>query len=240
MDYFLKKPDFYKVYSETRFNELIEDDNSIWRDELPNAIEEISGYLRARYDVSTIFKALKEFTTDKTFDLNDRIVWIGTDYSESSTYSVGDYAVYEGIIYKCKIEVNPAETFDAAKWDEIADNYSIFVCIQASPGGIYPDDPLYFSEGDDRNPKIVSITVDIVLYNLLQRLNNIDIAINRKERYDGNDASQNGGAIGWLKNVARGLIAPDLPLRVVEEDDQTINKIIYGDASDIKKQNSVF
>jgi hypothetical protein len=240
MDYFLRKEDFFSVYPEERFDKLIEDDPSIWRNALPGSIKQISGYLSARYDVAAIFAPLKEFNSDNEYTETDRVFWVPLDYSETETYSVGDYVNQEGIIYKCKTDVLIPEAFDPAKWDEVAEYNSLWECIADAPAGTYPDDENYFKEGDARDPWIVQITVDVLLYHLLGRLNNIDVSANRKERYDGNDPNQKGGAIGWLKEVANGSVNPDLPLREVEEGDQTNQKIIWGDASETKNKNSVF
>lgn len=41
-------------------------------------------------------------------------------YDDTATYSVGDYVVYEGILYKCDTAVTVAETFDPTKWTQVA------------------------------------------------------------------------------------------------------------------------
>jgi phage gp36-like protein len=240
MDYFLQRRDFFPVYTEERFDELIEADNLIWQKALSSTIKQISGYLSARYDTEEIFRPLKAFSAALGYSETDRVFWVAVDYSETETYLIGDYVNYQDVIYKCNTEILAGEAFDPAKWDEITENNSIFICIADAPVGTYPDNTTYFTETDDRDPWIVQITVDVCLYHLLNRLNNIDISANRKERYDGNDPNQKGGAIGWLKDVAAGRVNPELPLKEVETDDQTINKIMYGDAEEIKKQNSVF
>ena len=40
-------------------------------------------------------------------------------YSSSSTYAVGDYAIYENVLYRCKTAVTTAEDFDSSKWDAV-------------------------------------------------------------------------------------------------------------------------
>ena len=242
MDYFLIEPDFFDVYSEEKFEKLIEGNDSIWHRNITKAIELISGYLRARYDVDVIFRPLILFDNSggSEYSETERVFWVPVTYDDTATYSIGEYVSQDNKIYKCKTEVVAPEDFDPAKWTFLNDTYSIYVCSADAAAGSFPDDDAFFTDGDDRNARIVEITVDIVLYNTLQRLNNIDITANRKERYDGNDANQNGGAIGWLKSVARGLIAPNLTLRTVEDDDQTTNKIIHGDANEVKEKTNVF
>jgi len=87
---------------------------------------------------------------------------------------------------------------------------------------------------------LVSVMVDIMIYNLLARLNNADIPVIRKERYDGNDPRQIGGAIRWLKDANKGNIDPLLPLNEDNQEDQTGNVRVYGQASDVTDEKNVF
>ena len=45
------------------------------------------------------------------------------NYSDSSTYEVGDFAIKNSFIYRCKTAVETAESFDSEKWVQIP-NYS--------------------------------------------------------------------------------------------------------------------
>jgi len=176
MNYFLTITDFYGVYTAERFDKLISSDDSIWQDELSITIEDISGYLRARYDCNLIFAPL-------------------LTYDAGTTYAVGDRLYYSSVFY---------------------------VCTTESTGNL-PTDTDYFSRNDSRNAKIKEITLDILLYNLTQRLNNIDITANRVARHE--------DALIWLKNVSKGLIQPNLPLIEANQTDQTGNIVIsvYGE-----------
>lgn len=40
-------------------------------------------------------------------------------YSDSSTYAVGDFTIYNGVMYVCDTAVETPEAFDSTKWDEI-------------------------------------------------------------------------------------------------------------------------
>jgi len=104
----------------------------------------------------------------------------------------------------------------------------------------YDVDAIFATEAADRNKKLIQVIVDIMVYNLLSRLNNADIPSMRKERFDGNDPRQTGGAMGWLKAVAKGTIQPDLPLNDDNQTDQTGNIVIYGDAEDSKDDHTTF
>jgi hypothetical protein len=184
---FLLKKDFFQFIAETDFNKLIgynQNGDVIWINEVPRAIETISGYIRARYDVSEVFKNTNDF--DSTL-----------------VYTAGQYVWYNDLMYKCILASETAQSIT---------------------------DTTYWIQEDYRNPKIIELVADICLYNFFSRLNSVDIPTYRKERYDGNSDKQIGGAIGYLKNVSKGNIEPNLPLRTAGQTDQTGNKIIYGNA----------
>lgn len=243
MDNFLIKSDFYGTYPEEAFNKLINDDDSIWENKLTDTIEEISSYLRARYDVALIFADMLLFDVATAFVIGDWIYWTEALYSETATYLTGERVTFvtgtKTYIYEANQNVSTPEAFDPAKWTLLALDESKYKCIADSTGNL-PNDTDFFTAGDPRNGKIVEITIDIVLYNLLNRLNNIDIPVNRKERYDGNDAKQTGGAIGYLKLINKGQIQPDLPLIEENQEDQTGNIVIASGNTDVQTKNYVF
>ena len=41
---------------------------------------------------------------------------VSDEYSETSTYAVGDYCIHENILYKCKTAITTGEAFDSNKW----------------------------------------------------------------------------------------------------------------------------
>lgn len=40
-------------------------------------------------------------------------------YDDTATYAVGDYVIYDGLLYKCDTAVATAETFDPTKWTHV-------------------------------------------------------------------------------------------------------------------------
>lgn len=73
------------------------------------------------------------------------------------------------------------------------------------------NDYYFFKAGDTRNQLLIQYLIDIILYHLHARINPRNIPELRMIRYDGNNATQNGGAIAWLKRIASGDITIDLP-----------------------------
>lgn len=44
---------------------------------------------------------------------------IAEEYDDTATYAVGDYVIYDGLLYKCDTAVTTAETFDPTKWTHV-------------------------------------------------------------------------------------------------------------------------
>lgn len=125
------------------------------------------------------------------------------DYSQK--YQKNDIVKYYYSAFICKqTSLNIIPTPNNDYWD-------IYPSIFSS---VLPTDTLSWLEGDNRNEQLKACLIDIALYHLHSRINPRNIPELRKERYDGNSPEQKGGAIGWLKNVAHGLVNADLPEKI--------------------------
>lgn len=65
---------------------------------------------------------------------------VATEYSNSSTYAVGTYTLYDGLLYVCNTAVTTAENFDSTKWTEISIGSALSSCVtctdESSDGNI--------------------------------------------------------------------------------------------------------
>lgn len=123
-------------------------------------------------------------------------------YDSTKTYVVNDVVFYYYSLFIAKKEVvGIAPNSNADYWDSYNSSFS----------GALPTDINLWVEGDNRNAQIKTCLIDIALYQLHSRINPRNIPDLRRIRYDGDSESQMGGAIGWLKNVANGLVNADLP-----------------------------
>ena len=79
----------------------------------------------------------------------------------------------------------------------------------------------------------------IILFENYTRLNGSEIPNWLQIRYDGNDAKQAGGVIGYLKSIQKGTVEIDFPLRPEVEDGTAVNgdRIISGVAENVKCKN---
>ena len=103
-----------------------------------------------------------------------------------------------------------------------------------SVNGIYPDLDTTgtWTKGDNRNPIVVQYMMDIVLYHLHARINPRNVPELRLIRYDGNNPTQNGGAIAWLKKISAGQIQLD-----AQEIIPTQGQSIYWTSENKRKLN---
>jgi hypothetical protein len=148
-----------------------------------------------------------------------------SEYSTFTTYAVGDKVYYNNYEYTCLTSNTNIPVTNTAFWSKGA-AYTIT--------GVYPDDSTKWTQGDNRNQQIVMYLIDITLFHIHSRINPRNIPDLRKERYDGNNPTQNGGAIAWLKRVASGDITADLP-QIVSEQGMSIR---YGSA--VPKQSNTY
>ncbi len=52
-------------------------------------------------------------------NLNKIVEGIAPDiYDSTSTYNIGDYCIYNNILYKCITAIITAEAFDSSKWEQ--------------------------------------------------------------------------------------------------------------------------
>lgn len=147
------------------------------------------------------------------------------DYSNTTTYNVGDQIFYNNIVYECLVSCLGILPTNSQFWLNIS-TYSVT--------GSYPDDTKFWQQGDNRNQQIVMYLLDITLYHLHSRINPRNVPDLRKERYDGNSPTQSGGAIAFLKRVASGDVTADLP-QILPQQGMSIR---YGSA--VAKQTNSY
>lgn len=90
--------------------------------------------------------------------------------------------------------------------------------------GTLPTNTSYFTKGDNRDPKMVQVMIDLVIYYSCRTLAPANIPQNRIDAHD--------IAMLWLKDVGKGVVTAALPQIQPEQG----NRIRYGGR--IKNQNS--
>lgn len=139
----------------------------------------------------------------------------------------------EDQVFKAVKEVTTDTVSGATTGDRFYQSTSKLFYVATADGGTDLTDTGFFDQTDDRNPKLVEVVVDIVLYNIHSRINPKSVPDHRRIRYDGDDPKQQGGALGWLKMVQKGINTPNLPPIVDADGDspQNTESVAYGQTS---------
>jgi len=319
---YLRVKDYLPHISDSDRDVLTDSTDSILDDIELAVKEEISAYIRHRYDVDQIFKVINTFNITTQYHAGDLVEWSETAYNAETTYDTDDRCSYSDNIYECK-ENGITGVWTSSKWTLLAENESLHYCLVASLGNIPSDTitytannytgnhksitgwdratytlyflkddnrvEIYFNEsartartsmvgffdydkkaidlpitieiqpgygtnnylggyidiigfidddttwsvvatncwqaGDNRNPAIIQFMIDMVLYHLCARGQYMTMTDMRKERYDGNDPRQIGGAVGFLKQVSKGNVTLDVKRH---NDNEQGQRFIYG------------
>lgn len=136
------------------------------------------------------------------------------EFDITATYATGDVVWYNNYNYTCRQPITGILPTNTSYWTVTGAEYSVT--------NTYPTDLTKWTLGDNRNQEVVQNLLDITLYNLHCRINPRNVPDLRKERFDGNEPQQRGGAIGWLKNISSGKIYLDSP-EILPEQGNSIN-----------------
>jgi len=101
-------------------------------DSEPAAQEEISGYLKQRYDVSAIFTDTSVFNIASTYYGNDRVQYTEGAFSASVVYTTGERVSYGGSIY-ASTAGSAAHAFVGSEWTFVCLDGQLFYALLPQP-----------------------------------------------------------------------------------------------------------
>jgi hypothetical protein len=196
---------------------------------------EMISYLAQRYKVNEIFTDTKTFDNSHVYKAKQLVLYSDSklyyvnipvaEYDKTVTYTAGNQVFFNDSVYTCLFNIKAIDPTYSQYWG---------TGIPYSVTAVLPTDVTKWTLGDNRNPLIVQYLLDITLYHLHSRINPRNIPDLRKERYNGNDPMDRGGAIGWLKKVASSDLTADLP---TIDPSQGVS-IRWGNANGITIRNS--
>jgi hypothetical protein len=133
---FLRNTDYYRLIQPKELTTLLQtavtagyDGTQLLIDSENAAIEEIKGYLSARYDLDRIFSDTPIYNASTTYYGQSRVQYHETAYSATSTYAVGNRASINNNIYQCSVAITVAEAFNPSHWTFVCLDYAIFSAI---------------------------------------------------------------------------------------------------------------
>jgi hypothetical protein len=124
---FLRRKDYYSLIDTDSIDVITDTTSSFLTDREKAAQEEVSSYIRHRYDVKKVFKDVLTYSYSTQYYINDLVEWSETAYSATSTYSLNQRCSYSGNIYKCNT-AGTTGVWNASKWDLLAVNETLYYC----------------------------------------------------------------------------------------------------------------
>lgn len=223
---FLRSQDYDALIKADNLAQILEEDDTIRVSAELSAISEMRSYIEQRYDCDVIFKGMAEFSNSANYYPGDRVLKTtttgvspnqvtvqdiyyvsGTFFHRRKPWDKDDIVIFEGAKYKALMNVPrgiiPVQGQTSCFWQ--------YLSAISAITGVAVTDATKWTKGDNRNPYLITLLVDMILYHLHKRINPRQIPDSRIIAYDGNNAMQQGGAIGWLKRIAGGKLTADLP-----------------------------
>lgn len=201
-------------------NVITENDLSIIERAENAAVDEISSYLAAQYDVEKMFAPVYDWAKSDSFKKNDRVRLAPTlVWSVSATFTNGQYLSNANKTNVYRVVGNPVvgtaitnETF----FEVIGAFGSYFYALSDIPAATNEiDDESVWFPGDSRSELLLRYVIDVIIYEIHCRINPRNIPEFRIQRRD--------DAIKFLKLCSdpRNNIQPNFPLKTFEENKGT-------------------
>lgn len=170
-----------------------------WDKSTTYAVNDIVWYLNKKYTATTSNKNIEPTSNSGiwgsgvTYTIPAGLI-PDIEYHNEITYSQFDVVTYKGnkYTYKNLLSASGHLPTDVNYWDLETTSYE-------------------WTYGDNRNPLIVRFLLDMTAYHFMRSVPARAIPEHIKEAYNGNSADDRGGALGWLKNIAKGMVSIDLP-----------------------------
>jgi len=204
---FLIRNDFYTSIESTDLDVLTSANDNVLNDAIETSKLMLESYIRDRFDVSTLFPDVLIFDINKNYITGNKVVLTAEDWLFASSYVVGDLVndSASGLVYKCILDASGIVPTNATYFELAGVNNSIYDVILGGTGNL-PSNTTYFSVGESRNPLLIRLMVDLVLYDIHSRLSPRNIPEHRIQRHD--------DVIKYLKAIAdpRSNVNPNFPL----------------------------
>lgn len=200
---YLRKKDYLSLISVADLDVITGSDDTILTNKEKASQEEVSSFLRHRYEVGLIFKDIKSYSDLTQFNTADLVEWTESTYSAVLTYNIGARVVYSGSIYKCNTN-GTTGIWNASKWDFICLDKLLYYC-NIPCLGVLPSESVTYTSS-----KIISGLHQITGWNK-ETYSTLYF-----ERYDGyvniylsaSDRTTRNNKVGYFKYDYQGLELP--------------------------------
>ena len=207
---FLIQHDYDQIISQADLNTIIDNDSHILDEAMDATQREMESYLRDRFDVSQMFFDVFEYEVGKTYAVGNVVHLDADPWKNGGLYDVGElvsFGLENNDVHRCIQDTTNAHEqpgVDLAYWRLIGDRDAIYTTT-ATADDKDPNDTSFFTKKDARDPHLIRMFVDLMIYELHSRINPRNIPTFRIERHD--------DVIQYLRDVAnpRKNITPDFP-----------------------------
>lgn len=204
---FLIRNDFFTSIEDSDLDIFTDTDDNVLNDAIETSTIMLKSYISDRYDVSIMFPDVLLYDLVNTFQIGNNVVLLASDFVSGHAYVVGDLVKDPATqnVYRSILNGTSQPLSNATYWTLYGVNKQIYTCTAIATGQ-RPNNASYFSEGDARNPLLIRLLVDLVLYDIHSILSPRNIPEHRIQRRD--------DAVKYLKDVAnpRSNINPNFPL----------------------------
>jgi hypothetical protein len=122
----LRDKDYLRVTLSDALRELIEDNYAEWLNAEQVGQEEMISKLSQRYIIDQIFTNTTVFDTTLVYKGKKLVEYTEDDWSEATSYSVGNRVVYDDKIYQCILTSQGFVPTNVTYWIYITDNLSLY------------------------------------------------------------------------------------------------------------------
>lgn len=128
--FLIQNEDIFQILGERNdvtWDTLPQSKKNILYDAERTAAEEISSYLRGRYNMNQVFVDVRDFSLTNVYFGNDIILFNADDYLSATTYTQGQTMAYNYNVYECVVSASTTGlTPDLNQFSFIAENNSYF------------------------------------------------------------------------------------------------------------------
>lgn len=124
------------------------------------AIEEISSYLRQKWDVAGEFTDTTVYSHTAAYKAGNRVYLSAGHYNDNKTYGLNDLTLKNGFVWVCSVAIGSPELFNPSHWTQIGVLNDIYYAIYPNPvfniNGFYAKNAIVFWK--DHNYKCLIAT----------------------------------------------------------------------------------
>lgn len=244
---YLISSDYDRAIQDVTLQQIISGNAALLAIAESTAVSKAKSYLKMKYDVDREFASFVQYSDTATYSAlarvtnNTDIYFAQLPFSEfnlSHIYTKGDKVFWQNHTYEAIVDTRRLSHQDYLQYYN-TNNIPYPNTFPGTPDGetywkdlgeyIVPansiSDTTYFTKGDNRNPELVSVVLNIVIYLLYARISPLNIPDSRVAFYN--------EAVGWLLKIAEG---NDVTADIATKQPAQGRRIRWG--SNVKQQNN--